>query len=51
MVLFESGVPTLVYGPGNLARAHAANEYIDIAELMTATKVWALTMAEWCGID
>jgi acetylornithine deacetylase len=50
VVLFESGIPTLVYGPGNLARAHAANEYIDVDELMTATKVWALTTAAWCGV-
>lgn len=32
----EQGVPTVVFGPGNIAQAHAMNEYLEIAELSRA---------------
>jgi acetylornithine deacetylase/succinyl-diaminopimelate desuccinylase family protein len=48
--LCEHGVPTLVYGPGELSVAHAPDEYVDIDELVQACKVYALSAAEWCGV-
>ena len=48
-VLGEFGVPTLVYGPGEIAMAHAVDEYVDVAELVQATKVYALAALRWCG--
>jgi len=29
---------------------HAVNEWVDIDTLITATKVLALTILDWCGI-
>lgn len=49
VVMYEYGLPTLMYGPGDLSRAHAANEYIEVDELIRAAKVYALTMLDWCG--
>jgi len=34
------GIPSLIYGPGNLDLAHKPNEYLDIGELLLCTKVY-----------
>ena len=49
--LNKAGIPTVVYGPGSLTVGHAANEYVDIPEVITATKSYALAAIEWCGVD
>lgn len=45
------GVPSIVYGPGSLLVAHAPDEYIEIDELMVATKTYALATMDWCGVS
>ena len=47
--LNAAGVPSVVYGPGNLLQAHAVDEYVYVEELMTATRTFALAAMEWCG--
>ncbi len=42
-------MPAVLYGPGDVRLAHAANEYIEIEEIFTATKVLAYMLADWCG--
>ncbi len=44
----QSGIPTVVYGPGNLATIHGADEYVDIEDLVKGTKVLALAIYRWC---
>lgn len=44
------GIPSIVYGPGSLFVAHAADEYVEIDELMVATKTYALLAMDWCGV-
>ncbi len=39
------------YGPGDVALAHAADEYVPLDEVMTATKVVAQLITQWCGGD
>jgi succinyl-diaminopimelate desuccinylase len=39
------GIPTLVFGPGDLAVAHSRREYVPVAELRTATLAYALLAA------
>jgi len=48
--LNRAGIPAVSLGPGNLNVAHAANEYVEIAELVDAAKIYAFAIAEWCGI-
>ena len=31
-------IPSLIYGPGNLALAHKPNEHLDIEELLLSAK-------------
>jgi acetylornithine deacetylase/succinyl-diaminopimelate desuccinylase-like protein len=38
----EAGIPTLVYGPGDISDAHAPNESVAVDELVQAAKVYAL---------
>ncbi len=49
--LNPQGVPSIVYGPGSLLVAHAADEYIDIEELMVATTTYAMATMDWCGVS
>ena len=43
-----SKIPTISIGLNN-SRIHASNEYADIDELITLTKVLALAIMRWCG--
>lgn len=42
-------IPTVLYGAGDVSRAHAVDEYIEIEDVVRATKVVALLVAHWCG--
>jgi acetylornithine deacetylase len=45
----QAGVPTIIYGPGELSMAHSVNECITEGEILEATKVIAATICNWCG--
>jgi acetylornithine deacetylase/succinyl-diaminopimelate desuccinylase-like protein len=49
--LTSSGIPAISYGPGDLRRAHGVNEHVDIDELITACKTYALLAIQWCGLE
>ncbi|HTL16538.1 MAG TPA: M20 family metallopeptidase [Patescibacteria group bacterium] len=39
-VLAEGGIPSIVFGPGNIAQAHTADEWIDLAQLERAKNIF-----------
>ena len=39
-----------MYGAGDVARAHRADEHISITELLTATRTVAHFLIDWCGV-
>ncbi len=43
--------PTVIFGPGLSEQMHANNEWVDMKDLLAATKVLALTVMEWCGTE
>ena len=47
-LLNEAGIPTICFGPGDIALAHAAEEFVPIEEIETATRVLARVVREWC---
>jgi formylaminopyrimidine deformylase len=49
--LSAAGIPTLIYGPGEISIAHSVDEYVDVSQLVTASQVFALTALRWCGTD
>ena len=44
----EQAVPTVVFGPGSIAQAHAMNEYLEIEELCRAVAGYQ-ALARWAG--
>jgi acetylornithine deacetylase/succinyl-diaminopimelate desuccinylase-like protein len=36
----EAGIPTVVFGPGDIAQAHTADEWIDLREVETASTIF-----------
>lgn len=50
-LMIDSGSPTINFGPGHMGVAHQADEHVLEADLLAATKVLALTIADLCGSD
>jgi formylaminopyrimidine deformylase len=46
--LGKAGIPTVIYGPGELRYAHAVNEQVYIEELIAYTKVLISFIYQWC---
>jgi len=42
----QGRIPTAIFGPGEINQAHVADEYVEIAQLMAAAKIYALTAYE-----
>jgi acetylornithine deacetylase/succinyl-diaminopimelate desuccinylase-like protein len=40
--------PTLVWGPGSLAQAHAVNEFVDFSEVRTVAEKFVRFVSHWC---
>jgi acetylornithine deacetylase len=43
-----AGVPSVVFGPGSIAQAHTADEWIDLQELQLAAEVYYRLVRSWC---
>jgi len=46
-LLNEAGIPAICFGPGDMGLAHAAEEYIPIAEVERATEVLTTLARNW----
>jgi acetylornithine deacetylase len=44
----HSPTPVVILGPRG-ANAHTRDEWVDVEDLMTLTKTYALTIADWLG--
>ena len=44
-------IPTLVIGPGETKVAHYPNEFIELNEVITAAKLFALMLTSWCDVQ
>ena len=44
-VFAAAGVPSLVFGPGSIAQAHTADEWIELAQVDTAADILAATVS------
>lgn len=51
LLVNEGGTPTILFGPGDVRRAHAPDEFVPIDELAAATRTLALTMLRFCGVE
>ncbi|UJW59246.1 acetylornithine deacetylase [Bacillus sp. A116_S68] len=45
--LGEAGIPTIIYGPGDLRNAHSTNESVEVSQLVDFTKVMLTFIYQW----
>jgi acetylornithine deacetylase len=48
-LLNEAGIPAICFGPGDIALAHAAEEWIDTEEIERAARVLETLIMHWCN--
>jgi acetylornithine deacetylase len=50
-LLNAAGIPAICFGPGDIALAHAAEEFVEIAEVEQATAVLTELAVRWLSAD
>ncbi|WP_199235197.1 acetylornithine deacetylase [Azospirillum sp. TSA6c] len=50
-IFHQAGIPTLVCGPGDIAQAHAADEFVSLAQIRRCERMLAQLAARLCGAD
>ncbi|HEX6648984.1 MAG TPA: M20 family metallopeptidase [Pyrinomonadaceae bacterium] len=45
--LAKAGIETIVCGPGDIAQAHTANEFVELEQVELATRMYAHLLANW----
>ena len=48
-ILNDAGIPAICFGPGDIALAHAAEEWVPVDEIARATDVMETLIEQWCG--
>ena len=48
-LLNDAGIPAVCFGPGDIALAHAATEYVPLSEIDLATAVLTAFALDWCS--
>lgn len=46
----QGGIPTMMFGPGNIRVAHQPDEYVPVDDLIAAVRTITLTIVRYCGI-
>ena len=51
MALFTNycKIPAVLFGPGDVRRAHSINEYVEIDDVLMCVKTIANLIVNWCG--
>ena len=47
----RAGTPTIGFGPGAIAAAHAVDEFVPLDELVCAAQVLAVAAMRFCGVE
>lgn len=50
LLVNHGGIPTVLFGPGDIRRAHQPDEFVEVAELTAAARILAVTVMRFCGI-
>jgi acetylornithine deacetylase len=48
-LLNAAGIPAICFGPGDMALAHAAEEYIEVDQIEQATEILVTLAQNWCN--
>ena len=49
-LIVEAGIPSVNYGPGDIARAHTADEHVPVDELVACAQGIAIAAMRFCGV-
>ena len=49
LMVNQGGIPTVLFGPGNVRHAHRPDEFVPIEDLMTVARVIAVLALRFCG--
>jgi acetylornithine deacetylase len=47
----RGGMPTIVFGAGDLSHAHSADERVQMDDILSAARVLAKFLVDWCGVE
>jgi acetylornithine deacetylase len=50
LLVNEARIPTVLFGAGDVRRAHRPNESVPIEELLIVARTLALTAMRFCGV-
>lgn len=48
--LMRHGIPSIAFGPGDIARARTVDEFVPVDDLVATAQVLAVTAMRFCGI-
>jgi len=51
LLVNEGRTPTVLFGPGDVRRAHQPDEYVPVADLIVVVRTLALTTLRFCGCE
>ena len=51
LLVNDGGIPTILFGPGNVRHAHRPDEFVPIGDLMTVARVLAITALRFCDVN
>ena len=51
LLVNNGNTPTLMFGPGNVRKAHQPDEYVPVEDLAVVVKTLALTALRFCGYE
>jgi acetylornithine deacetylase len=51
LLVNTGGIPTILFGPGDVGVAHMADEYVPIDELRTAARTLIVAALRFCGVE
>ena len=46
----QKGIPSVIFGPGDLRCAHSIDEFVHLTEVVDAARILARGAASWCGV-
>ena len=49
-LIHHAETPAIVWGPGASEAAHVADEFVELADVERAARLYAETIAAWCGL-
>jgi acetylornithine deacetylase len=49
LLVHQGGIPTMMFGPGNIRVAHQPDEHVPVDDLIAAVRTLVLTIVRFCG--